>query len=60
MESKALDDAPDGISIFVDTNILIYHLLEDEIYGASCRSFLRRAEERSIKAFTSPVVISET
>jgi|LGVF01.1.fsa_nt_gb predicted nucleic acid-binding protein len=45
MESKPLGDAPEGIPIFVDTNVLIYHLLEDEFYGASCRNFLRRAEE---------------
>ena len=60
MESKPLCDVPEGISIFVVTNVLIYHLLEDEIYGASCRNFLRRAEEKSVTAFTSLVVISET
>jgi predicted nucleic acid-binding protein len=60
MESKPLDDAPEGISIFVDTNVLIYHLPEDEIYGVSCRNFLRRVEEKSVTGFTSPTVISET
>lgn len=60
MGSRPLGEVPDGTSIFVDTNILIYHLLEDELYGASCRDFLRRVEARSVKAFTSPIVAAET
>ena len=60
MESKSLEEVPDSTSIFVDTNILIYHLLEDEIYGASCRDFLRRVETRSVTACTSPIVVAET
>ena len=60
MASRALRDVPDGLSIFVDTNILIYHLLEDELYGANCRDFIRRVESRSVIALTSPVVVSET
>ena len=58
MGIKPLRDVPDGVSIFVDTNILIYHLLEDELYGATCRDFLKRVETRSVAAFTSPVVAS--
>ena len=49
MESKPLNDAPEGISIFVDTNVLIYHPLEDEIYGASCRNFHTSADIIYIK-----------
>ena len=60
MGIRPLRDAPDGVSILVDTNILIYHLLEDELYGATCRDFLKRVETRSVAAFTSPVVASET
>jgi len=60
MGSRPLEEVPDGRSIFVDTNILIYHLLEDELYGASCRNFLRRVENRSVTAFTSPIVAAET
>jgi predicted nucleic acid-binding protein len=46
--------------MFVDTNILIYHLLDDELYGISCRDFLKRVEERSVTAFASPIVVSDT
>ncbi|ODS30962.1 MAG: PIN domain protein [Candidatus Scalindua rubra] len=60
MENKKLEDIPARMSVFVDTNILIYHLLEDELYGESCKKFLKRVEEKDVKAFISPVVISET
>lgn len=60
MGIRPLRDVSDGLSIFVDSNILVYHLLEDELYGASCRDFLRRVETRSVAAFTSPIVASET
>ena len=60
MAIRRLRDIPDGLRIFVDTNILVYHLLEDELYGASCRDFLNRVETGSVVAFTSPIVASET
>ncbi len=60
MASRPLRDVSDGLRIFVDTNILIYHLFEDELYGSSCRDFLKRVEARSVAAFTSPIVASET
>jgi predicted nucleic acid-binding protein len=60
MAIRSLPDVADGSSIFVDTNILIYHLLDDELYGESCRDFLKRVETRSLTAFTSPIVASET
>ena len=60
MAIRPLRDVSGGLLIFVDTNILVYHLLEDELYGASCRDFLKRVETRSVVAFTSPVVVSET
>jgi predicted nucleic acid-binding protein len=60
MANRPLEEVPDGIRIFVDTNILIYHLLDDDLYGASCRAFLQRVEARSVTAFTSPIVAAET
>src|SRR3990170_7761942 len=60
MENKTLEEVPPGFSIFVDTNILIYHLLEDELYGVSCKNFLKRVEEKELTASTSPIVIGET
>ena len=60
MENKTLDEVSSNMSIFVDTNILVYHLLEDELYGESCKNFLERVEEKEVTAFISPVVVSET
>jgi predicted nucleic acid-binding protein len=60
MAIRRLGDVSDGLRIFVDTNILIYHLLEDELYGASCRDFFKRVETGSLVGFTSPIVVSET
>jgi len=60
MAIRALRDLQEGSSIFVDTNILIYHLLDDELYGESCRDFLNRVEIGAVSALTSPIVASET
>jgi predicted nucleic acid-binding protein len=60
MAIRRLGDVSDGLRIFVDTNILVYHLLEDELYGSSCRDFLDRVETGSVVAFASPIMASET
>ena len=54
MASRPLEEAPDGIRIFVDTNVLSYHLLDDDLYGASCRDFLQRVAAQSVTVFTKP------
>jgi predicted nucleic acid-binding protein len=60
MENRTLLDASHRAAIFVDTNILVYHLLDDELYGAPCKNFLNRVEEKELKAFISPIVIAES
>lgn len=60
MANKRLEEIPPGMSAFVDTNILLYHLFDDELYGESCKTFLKRVEEKDVSAFISPVVVSET
>lgn len=60
MENSTLAEVPHGSSIFVDSNILLYHLLEDELYGESCKIFLKQVEENELTALTSPIVIAET
>lgn len=60
MEHRTLLDASQGTDIFVDTNILVYHLLDDELYGASCKNFLNRVEKKELTAFISPIVIAES
>ncbi len=47
---------PSGGSIFLDANVLVYHVLEGR---PSCAVLLRRAAAREIRAVTSPVVLGE-
>ena len=51
-----LEDLPDGASIFVDANILIYHFS-----GTSweCQAFLQRCESRQLEAFTGVHIVLE-
>jgi predicted nucleic acid-binding protein len=51
---------PAGESIFVDSNILTYHLLNDPLYGSSCKGFLQRMENGEFEGVISPIVVSET
>jgi len=52
-------EIPDGTSVFIDANIFIYDVLAVPEYVSSCKSFLKRVESRTIKGFTSILVISE-
>lgn len=60
MENRLLEEVLPGTSVFVDSNILIYHLLDDELYGTSSKNLLKRIEEKELKAFISPITINET
>ncbi len=45
--------------IYIDANIFIYLILENEIYLSSCRDFLEKVEKGEINAVISPLVIDE-
>jgi predicted nucleic acid-binding protein len=49
-----------GEKIYVDSNILTYHLLKDPIYGGRCKEFIERIETRDVEGFISPIIVSET
>lgn len=49
-----------GEKIYVDSNILTYHLLKDPIYGERCKEFIKRIENRDVEGFISPIIVSET
>ncbi len=55
-----LNELPEASKIFVDSNILTYHLLKDPIHGLTCKQFIERIENGDVAGFVSPVVISET
>jgi len=60
MENRRLEDIESLELVFVDSNILTYHLLSDPVFGDSCREFIGRVESGGIRGFVSPVVVSET
>ncbi len=60
METGRLMDINLFELVFVDSNILTYHLLEDPMYGESCRKFIGRIETGEINGFISTLVMSET
>ena len=51
---------PGNEKVFIDSNILTYHLLNDPVYGERCKEFIERVENREFKGFISPIVVSET
>jgi predicted nucleic acid-binding protein len=47
-------------AVFVDTNIFLRHLLNDDLTRSpACRDLFRAIEQGSVSAWTSPLVISE-
>jgi predicted nucleic acid-binding protein len=55
-----LSALPVGVSIFIDSNILTYHLLNDPLYGTRCKEFVRKVENGEFEGVISPIVVSET
>jgi predicted nucleic acid-binding protein len=51
-----LEDLPDGTTIFVDANILIYHFSG---LSLECQAFLQRCESRQVDAYTGVHIVLE-
>ncbi len=60
MAAGNLSSIPSGEKVYVDSNILTYHILIDPVYGESCRAFINRVEDGEIDGYISPIVVSET
>jgi predicted nucleic acid-binding protein len=54
-----LADLPDGASVFVDANVLIYHFEPHPVFGPACRQLIQSMESEHIRGFTSTRVLSE-
>jgi predicted nucleic acid-binding protein len=54
-----LSDVPDGVSCFVDANILCYHIIHTPPLSAECTTFIKRIEQGAVKATTSAAVVAE-
>jgi predicted nucleic acid-binding protein len=51
-----LEDLPEGSSIFVDANILIYHFSGTSL---ECQAFLQRCESQQVETFTGVHIVLE-
>ncbi|MCK4734821.1 MAG: PIN domain-containing protein [Methanophagales archaeon] len=60
MAPGELSALPSGEKVFIDSNILTYHLLNDPVYGKGCKEFIGRVENREFEGFISPIIVSET
>lgn len=49
-----------GERVFVDSNILTYHLLNHPVYGTACRNLIQGIQDGEWQGFITPIVISET
>ena len=55
-----LSALPSSEKVFVDSNILTYHLFNDPVHGKRCKEFIGRAENDDFEGFISPIIVSET
>lgn len=55
-----LSALPSGVKVFVDSNILTYHLFNDPAYGKRCKEFIKSVENGGFEGFISPIIVSET
>jgi predicted nucleic acid-binding protein len=52
-------DAPSGANLFLDANLLVYHLAPHPALGPVCTQLMERIENKDLLAFTSTHVLSE-
>lgn len=54
-----LDQLPSGASVFVDSNILVYHFQPHPAFGPMCHRLMERIEKQDIEGFTSASLLGE-
>jgi predicted nucleic acid-binding protein len=52
-------DIPDGLSVFIDANTLVYHFTAHSTMGAACTELLERIERKEVTGYTSSHVVAE-
>jgi predicted nucleic acid-binding protein len=50
---------PDGASVFIDANTLIYYFEPNAAFGAACQDLIQRIENQDLLGFTSTHVLGE-
>jgi predicted nucleic acid-binding protein len=59
MVTGRLSEVPNGLSVFVDANIFIYHFSGPTPLSPACSAFLGRIEGGAIRGLTSTIVLVE-
>jgi len=54
-----LGSLPSGSAVFLDANLLVYHLAAHPTLGPSCTAFVARIEQHDIAGFTSTHILTE-
>ena len=50
---------PPGSAVFLDANILVYHLTAHALLGSACTVLVRQIEQNTLTGFTATHVLSE-
>lgn len=56
----SLKDVPSGVTIFLDTNVMVFHFSQQHPLSADCTALLEQAAKGEVQAITSTVVVAET
>jgi predicted nucleic acid-binding protein len=59
MRELKLEDMQRGSMVFIDTNIITYHLSGHNIFGGTSRNFLKGVESAEYESYINDVVLSE-
>jgi len=59
MRELKLEDMQRGSMVFIDTNIITYHLSGHNIFGGTSRNFLKGVESAEYESYVNDVVLSE-
>ena len=52
-------DIPAGLSVFIDANVFVYHILSHATFGPACHQLLKRVAHQEIVAYTAADVLSD-
>lgn len=58
--TRSLAALAQGMRVFIDANIFVYHVSADSRLNQSCADFLRRVEQGLLAGITSATVVQET
>ena len=56
---RILSALPDGVSCFVDANIICYHLVQTPPLSEECPQFIKRIERGTFRVSTSAAIVAE-